>query len=460
VEKLLTKNNINGIVGISALILFTASILRHELFNSSGDLAFFDQTVYLISQAKLPFSSVLGFHVLADHAAWILYPIALLYKIYPSVYWLFLIQSVALSLGAFVTYLLALQAGLKENQAIAMVAVYLLYPVVYNSNLCDFHPDTLAVPALLTAVLAARTKKIVWFCVSVLIVLGCKTVLSLTVVTMGVWLLLFEKRRLYGLIAIISGIAWFLIANKIIIPFFGSEATLVNRHFYRYSYLGKSFSETLQIILYQPQLIISNILSSINLEYLSFLLVPVIWGLIPKYMTSLIGTIPCLALNILADHPSQKNVILHYSLPVIPFLILALIASIAADKAWLKQKRAILLWSLIWFLILGKWGFFISKYLNFVDNWQATKEAISLIKTQDSVLTTDVITPHLTHRQEISFKYDINELNNFHYIFLNTRHPGWAATAEDYGNLVKELKKRSDFKLQYERDDVYLFVQK
>ncbi|MBS9385573.1 MAG: DUF2079 domain-containing protein [Dolichospermum sp. BR01] len=457
-EKLLTKNNINGIVGISALILFTASILRHELFNSSGDLAFFDQTVYLISQAKLPFSSVLGFHVLADHAAWILYPIALLYKIYPSVYWLFVVQSVALSLGAFVTYLLALQAGLKENQAIAMVAVYLLYPVVYNSNLCDFHPDTLAVPALLTAVLAARTKKIVWFCVSVLIVLGCKAVLSLTVVAMGVWLLLFEKRRLYGVIAIISGIAWFLIANKIIIPFFGSEATLVNRHFYRYSYLGKSFSETLQIILYQPQLIISNILSSINLEYLSFLLVPVIWGLIPKYMTSLIGAIPCLALNILADHPSQKNVILHYSLPVIPFLILALIASIAADKAWLKQKRAILLWSLIWFLILGKWGFFISKYLNFVDNWQATKEAISLIKTQDSVLTTDVITPHLTHRQEISFKYDINELNNFHYILLNTRHPGWAATAEDYGNLVKELKKRSDFKLQYQRDDVYLFT--
>ena len=457
-EKLLTKNNINGIVGISALILFTASILRHELFNSSGDLAFFDQTVYLISQAKLPFSSVLGFHVLADHAAWILYPIALLYKIYPSVYWLFVVQSVALSLGAFVTYLLALQAGLKENQAIAMVAVYLLYPVVYNSNLCDFHPDTLAVPALLTAVLAARTKKIVWFCVSVLIVLGCKAVLSLTVVAMGVWLLLFEKRRLYGVIAIISGIAWFLIANKIIIPFFGSEATLINRHFYRYSYLGKSFSETLQIILYQPQLIISNILSSINLEYLSFLLVPVIWGLIPKYMTSLIGAIPCLALNIFADHPSQKNVILHYSLPVIPFLILALIASIAADKAWLNQKRAILLWSLIWFLILGKWGFFISKYLNFVDNWQATKEAISLIKTQDSVLTTDVITPHLTHRQEISFKYDINELNNFHYILLNTRHPGWAATAEYYGNLVKELKKRSDFKLQYQRDDVYLFT--
>lgn len=458
-EKLLTKNNIIKIIGISALILFISSIIRHELFNSSGDLAFFDQTVYLVSQGKPPISSVLGFHILADHAAWILYPIALLYKIYPHVYWLFAVQSIALSLGAFPTYLLAIQAGLKENQAIAIVIVYLLYPVLYNSNLCDFHPDTIAVPAILTAVLAARKGKLIWFCISVLIVLGCKAVLSLTLVAMGVWLLFFEKRRLYGVIAIISGIAWFLIANKIIIPFFGSEATLVNRHFYRYSYLGKSFSETLQIVLSQPQIIFIHIFNLINLEYLSFLLLPIIWGLIPKYMTPLIGAIPCIALNILADHASQKNVILHYSLPTIPFLILASIASIAANKAWIKQGRIIILWSLFWFLFLGKWGFFMSKYLNFVDNWQATRQAISLIKTQDSVLTTDVITPHLTHRQEINFKYSINELNKFHYILLNTRHPGWGGTREDYHNLSNELKKRSDFNLQYQRDDVYLFVQ-
>jgi uncharacterized membrane protein len=462
VNKLSAKNKIIGIIGIiaiNALILFVSSSLRHNLFNSSGDLAFFDQTVYLISQNKMPISSVLGFHVLADHAAWILYFIASLYKIYPSVYWLFAVQSVALSLGALPIYWLALHAGLNKNQAIVIVVIYLLYPVIYNSNLCDFHPDTIAVSALLVAVLAARMKKIVWFCVSVLVVLGCKAVLSLTVVAMGIWLLKFEKRRLYGLIAIVSGIGWFLIANKIIIPFFGSEATLINRHLYRYSYLGKSFSETLQIIILQPQIIINNILSPINLEYLFFLLAPVIWGLIPRYMTPLIGAIPCLVLNILADHPSQKNVILHYSLPVIPFLILALIASMAANRAWFKEKKIILLWSLIGFLILGKWGFFISKYIKFVDNLQATKEAISLIETQDSVLTTDIITPHLTHRQVISFKYNINELNNFYYILLNTRHPGWAATTEDYHNLINKLTKTSNYKLKYQKDDVYLFVQ-
>ncbi|AFY33330.1 DUF2079 domain-containing protein [Calothrix sp. PCC 7507] len=462
IEKIQRHNTIVVIISISALVLFVSSSLRHELFNSSGDLAFFDQGIYLISQGQLPISSILGFHLLSDHAAWILYFLALLYKIYPSVYWLFAIQSGALALGALPTYLLALQAGLKESQAVAMVAVYLLYPVVYNSNLCDFHPDAIAVLALLTAVFAARSRKLAWFCVSVLVVLGCKAVLSLTVVAMGVWLLFFEQRRLYGAIAIISGIAWFLIANNVIIPFFGSESALIQRHFYRYSYLGKSFPEMVQILLSHPEVIFSNIFSAINLEYLFFLFVPVIWALKPQCMIPLIGAIPCVVLNLLADHPSQKNLVLHYSLPAIPFLMLAVIASLATGKAWIQQKRLIVLWSLVGFLALGKFGFFTSRYIENWDNWQATKDAIALIKTQDTVLTTDIITPHLTHRKLISFKYDksqqSDELDTFKYILLNVRHPGWAATSESYQYLVNNLKNQSQYKLEYQRDDVYLFV--
>ena len=451
------NNKLLVIIAISILILLISSIARHELFNSGGDLAFFDQCVYLISQGKNPISSVLGFHALADHAAWILYPIALLYKIYPTVYWLFLVQSLSLSLGAIPAYFLSINAGLKESQAIVIVVIYLLYPLIYNANLLEFHPDTIAVPALFMAILAARKQKIVWFCASVIVILGCKAVLSLTVAAMGVGLLLFEKRQLYGIIAIATGIAWFLIANKIIIPFFGHDAALINRHLYRYSYLGNSFYETLKIILLQPKLIFSNIFSLINLEYLFYLFVPVIWGLRPKYMIYMIAAIPCLALNLLADHPSQKNLIWHYSLPIIPFLTLSLIAYVATYQNLIKRKKAIILWSLFWFFALGKFGFFAGKYLKNLDNLQATKEAISLVKTQNSVLTTDIIVPHLTHRELISFKYNINELNNFHYILINVRNPGLVASKADYNNLVNQLKTNSELKLKFQKDDVYLF---
>ncbi|MBW4686325.1 MAG: DUF2079 domain-containing protein [Komarekiella atlantica HA4396-MV6] len=461
-KKLNQLSCVGWMIGISTLILFASSGLRHELFNSGAwDLGIFDQAVYLISQGQPPISSFLGFHILGDHAAWILYPLALLYKIYPSVYWLFAVQSAALALGALPTWYLARQAGLKESQAVAMVAVYLLYPVVYNANLFDFHPDAIAIPALLAAVLAARLGKVGWFCLSILTVLGCKAVLSLTVAAMGIWLLFFEKRRLYGAIALISGIPWFLIANKGIIPFFGSEAALLERHLYRYSYLGNSFPEMTKILLSQPELILTKVFSLTNLEYLILLLAPVIWGLAPQ-VTALIGAIPCLVLNILANHPSQKNLIFHYSLPVIPFLVLAVIANLAAGRAWLQTQRAIILWSLVGFFALAKFGFFASQHLKYLDNWQATREAIALVSSSGNVLTTEHIAPHLSQRKLIKCKFanfpPVNELNTFDFIFLNVRHPGWSDTSESAINLVNQLKNQSIFQLEYQRDDVFLFV--
>src|SRR5690242_2927548 len=67
-------------IGVSILIFFWCSSLRHALFNSTGwDLGIFDQVVYLISQGKPPISSFIHVHILGDHAAWIFYPLALLY---------------------------------------------------------------------------------------------------------------------------------------------------------------------------------------------------------------------------------------------------------------------------------------------------------------------------------------------------------------------------------------------
>ena len=52
---------------------------------------------------------------MGNHAAWVVYPLALLYKIYPSAYWLLAVQAVSLALGAIPAYYLAKQAGLKED---------------------------------------------------------------------------------------------------------------------------------------------------------------------------------------------------------------------------------------------------------------------------------------------------------------------------------------------------------
>ena len=122
---------------------------------------------------------------MGDHAAIIFYPLALLYKIYPDVHWLFAVQAIALTVGGFPLYHLSLKSGLNRHQATTIVIAYLLYPLVLNKVLFDFHPEAIAIPGFLTAVLAARTNKVALFCAAIILILSCKSVLSLTVISMG-----------------------------------------------------------------------------------------------------------------------------------------------------------------------------------------------------------------------------------------------------------------------------------
>jgi len=451
-------------IGVSALILFICSSLRHALFQSGAfDLGIFDQAVYLISQGESPISSFLEFHILGDHAAGIFYPLAVLYKIYPDVHWLLAVQAITLALGALPTWHLARHAGLKQGQAAAIAVVYLLYPLVFNLNLFDFHPEVIALPALLGAILAVRLGKSVWFCLAIATVLACKAVLALTVAAMGVWILIYEKKRLYGAFTLLIGVAWFIIATQGIIPFFGGEAAAVGRHLPRYDYLGNSVPEIAKNLLFKPGLLLGQVFSLDTLEYLALLLLPVIWGLAPQQLTPLVGAIPTLAMNILSDSPAQRNLVHHYSLPVLPFLLLAVISSLAAGRGWLRSGRLIVLWSLVGFLALAKYGYFGSIYLDSLDTWQATREAIAHVQTKAGVLTTAEIAPHLTHRQLVKLT-DANSpptnFAEFDYILLNVRHPGWLSNQKFAASLVNQLKNAQEFQLSYQRDDVYLFAKK
>jgi uncharacterized membrane protein len=177
-------------------------------------------------------------------------------------------------------------------------------------------------------------------------------------------------------------------------------------------------------------------------------------------MTPLIGAIPCLVINLLADSLQQKDVFFHYSLPILPFIYLAVIQTHVSGRKWVRSQRIIILWSLVTFFALAKYGYFWSKYLDFTDTQSPMRAAISLVKTEGSVYTTAEITPHLTHRKFIKFTHadePPKDLNQFDYILLNFRNPGWLSNKIFVGDLIKQLINNKDFKINYQKNDVYLF---
>ncbi len=470
--------------GAAAAIFFLCSSWRHALFQSTAwDLGIFDQVIYLIAQGKPPISSFLGFHIMGDHASLIFYILALLYKISPDVHWLFGVQAVALAVGALPVWSLSSLAGLNHKKSAAMAAVYLLYPVVFNINLFDFHPEVIALPAILWAILAARLSQPWRFCAAVILILGCKGVLSLTVAAMGLWLLLFDRESLSGknrvkraiaLFAIIAGTAWFLIVTQAIIPGFrGTESGSVGR----YAYLGSSVLEIAANLLLKPGLVLGKVLSIDTFKYLFLSILPVIWGLSPRYLTPLVGALPTLVLNVLSEEPFQRSLAYQYSLPVIPFLLLAVISTEAGRSKKekgegekipithsqfsipnLNTSKKIIMWSLILFLFLGEYKDFWL-YLNRADTAQATREAVSQIQPQASVLTDNRLAPHLAHRPTIKALSQISseaDSVNFDFVLLNLRHP-WPDTKEMGDRTANYLKKSPKFKLKYHKNDVLLF---
>jgi uncharacterized membrane protein len=445
----------------TAGILFSFAALRHALFRSSSfDLGFFDQALFLISRGETPTVSLLGFHVLGDHAAFILYPLALLYVIHPSVSWLFAVQAIALAGGALPLWMLCLRARLAQSENLAICAAYLLQPILFNANLFDFHPEVLAVPALLCAALAAQRRRPLAFGISLVVTLGCKEVLALNVLALGLWLLLAEKNRSYGLVAILAGASWFTAAVWWLIPALsGSRAGGLAR----YGYLGRSLGEVVRNTALDPLLVLRQLVSWQSAQYLLLIFLPVVWGLSAAGLKAFSGGVPTLLLNLLADYPKQRTLGYQYSLPILPFLFCAIVRSRETGKGWRWRPRWIVLWSIAGFLALASYQYLWKRYPDRSAYLRAARRAVALVDPTGPVLTTADFHPHLSHRREI---FMTNEsappanLMRFDAVLLSTHRPGWQGSVSFTASLVQQLSKSPAFELRFQRDGVFLFVRR
>ncbi|PSN18700.1 hypothetical protein C7271_11170, partial [filamentous cyanobacterium CCP5] len=441
-----------------ALLLFLLSSLRHALFQSGAlDLGYHDQILYLLSRGEPPIVSFWGYHFLGGHAEWIYYGLAGLYRIYANVHWLLAVQAVALAIAIWPMLRLADQAGLNHRQGWTIAIAYLLYPLVFNVNLFDFHPEVMAVPLILTSVLTAREQQPVGFAITTTLILGCRASLSLLLVFMGLWLILFERRRWYGAYALVIGTGWFWVFSRILVPLFKPDGYHALN---RYGSLGSSISEVIFNVFLKPGTTLQQLFTLSNLEYLVLLLVPVLWGLSWRRLAPLFACLPILGMNLLSESLAQKNLIFQYSLPILPFLMLAVISSLAAKECLLQKRRWIVLWCLICFAALGKYSHFTGLYLSSLDTWSATRQAIAQVDTKAPVLTTHSIVPHLSHRPIIHFTAEASrdaDLRQYEFVLLNLRTPGYESSAELAQYLLSKLENDSVFEQKYSQDDVYLF---
>ena len=143
------------------LVLFVVlewfTLVRYWGLGYGSELASAVQGFWLIGEGYWPDSTLLGESYIAQQASFIIYPLAQLTKIFPPAQTLLTIQALALALGIVPLWKLSRrEANLGVGTSVVIIFAYGVSAAIHNMNLAGFHPETLAIPALLGIVLHTR----------------------------------------------------------------------------------------------------------------------------------------------------------------------------------------------------------------------------------------------------------------------------------------------------------------
>ncbi len=419
-----------------AFYLFSFS--RHQLFQSNAyDIGIFDQWIWLLSQGLPVISSITKFHLLADHGAWALYLASPFYRLLPTINWLFFSQAFCLSFTAIPLWLLAKQSKLSNKNAWVVSIIWWLQPVVFNTNLFDFHPEVWAMPALVFVYIFIREDKFFPWLIFSLFVLGCRD--GMVLIIGGIALENLIKRNIKWFL-LNGGIStlWFLFLTYFLYPSLekvsqgGISATTTNL---------ESISQTLV-----NPLILASILDP--LEIIVYLLLISI-AFLPFWRKASIPTlyawIPLVLLNLISDNPSFRTLIHHYNLPIALIGVVSVIdgLSINPDRKipWYK-----LAWITICWVCLAKPYFFTGPYLKRTSDLKALNQSIAIVLPQSKLLTTSYLVPHLSHREYINFpRLGIDPslyVDQVDTVLLNPLDPGWNSSSKAQLLILNQAKKK------------------
>ena len=397
---------------ISALLIalfWSLAALKHHLLHSTGwDLGIFDQVAWQMSQGLEPRSTLIGLHHMGDHGAWMFYAIAPLYRLAPSVHWLFLTQALGLILTAWPLWHLGAQASLKPRERWLVCGLWWLQPVMFNVNLFDFHPETWAMPLLALAIWANRAERRQLWLMALFAAMGCRDGLSLIVIGLALEQVLRRRWRWAAEALLLGGWLLFLAAGLYPILNNGSGVAAASRYIHLCEGGCEGAGHMIRSALLDPIHLFGALDWPGIVRYLLALALPltITWRI--RSLPMLAVTLLPLAANMLSSWSSQRDVLHQYSLPLAVPLVVASIDGLAGDRLQRRFRLLHNLWAgylcaaLCWVgLTQSHSQAFFGRYLARVDQIQPAQEAIGKIPDDAGVLTYNHLIPHLSHRRVV-----------------------------------------------------------
>jgi uncharacterized membrane protein len=301
-----------------AATLAWSGLAKLSSVDTGVDLAAYSQGLWLLSEGLMPEASLFGsdIQLLELHWAFVMYPLALLALVFPPAKLLVVVQALALGVAVVPMWWLARRvADLRVGAATAVIAVFALHPATHRLGTDGFHPEVLAVPALIAMVYFGSEKRWTkyWLCIA--FVLACRADLGLAVALWG-FVVLQHRERSVGVWTLGVGLIWSLGLLLVVQPMVGGGGVASSL----FGYDATPLAEVMLSAVRDPLALVADFLARENITLVVGLLAPVIF-------------LPLLSLRYLA--------------PAVPLAVLYLIADLPPEVAFVERSAMLLAFIMI-----------------------------------------------------------------------------------------------------------------
>lgn len=450
-------------------------LVRHYSFKSNGqDLGVYIQTIHeLGQQPPIQLTNWYGLiHPFAIHFEPILYlfvPFDYL-KILPPV--LLITQVLGVTLGILGIYKISDYLKLPNIVPLLASLIYSLSPGMQHGLMFDFHTTMLMPSFIIYLFYFIMKNKTIDTILLTLLFLLIKEDTSAYVLFFGIYSIWSMKNLRLGLSLVFMGSIYGFLSVGKIIPTFG-KGNITN---FVFDKLGESLSQATKTLLLKP-------LHSFIIFFTPFnqKLAILISSLLHSGVLSTIGykelilLIPMFGMRFFTEFDRMWGFSMYYAAPSIAVIVVAGLKGYSKLNNRLKFKDYALIsliYGTVFTVLIGVMpqipGYYSKSiyrsllqpnYIKslFSENSQSIRKAISFIPENDSVCTSQSISPHLSMREKSAFLGSSVCDNSYENILINIDINNWPLSEEDVYEKVNSLISSEIYKVQFSSEGTVLF---
>lgn len=426
------------------VVIFAASVYKYETYGQGYDQVDFEQAIWNTVHGRVMEDSRFNFTGSVFGMDWM--PMLLFfvpfYALLPSAHTLFFLQIVGSALGAIPLYWLARDRLGSRVAGLGAGIAYLLYPTLLHTALNPFQVRLFSLTLLLFAFYSFEKARWHLFLALSLLAMLARTDVALVVAMFGVYGLLTRRRWQYTLLPLLIGFGYFALSTFVIVPSFAYPGALSggpvspgadpmscwpcgnNPMLAYYGHLGPNGPEIVKYIVTHPIDVARLMLEGPKIWYMLSLLLPLLFLPLLSPRPLVLG-LPILALNLLSTRSAQFSYDHHYSLLLIPGLLVAAIYGADRLRTLLARRQrsaetapsgkspgnplravqlgalALVLWALIMQVPYKNPAVSAFRYPESVARIEAVRALIAMVPPDAKVAASSKLAPHLLPRRYI-----------------------------------------------------------